>query len=238
MTVADSVGLVFFVAGWLGYRFIVEDSRFATRGLNSRMHRMRHLWMQQMLSRDLRMIDTAIMGTLQNGAAFFASSSIIALGGALALLRSGDEALAFLADLPLGVPVSRAAWETKVVGLVIIFGYTFFKFAWSYRLFNYAAILMGATPMAIDRERPEAVLAARRAANMSIAAARHFNRGQRSIFFALAYLGWFINPYALILATSGVMAVMWRRQFSSEALAALGPDDDPRPEGDLHARDE
>jgi uncharacterized membrane protein len=229
LTVADYVGLAFFIAAWLGYRFAVEESRFAGRGLNSRMHRARHAWMHQMLSRDLRMIDTAIMGTLQNGAAFFASSSIIALGGALALLRSGEEALTLLSDLPLGVPVSRVAWEAKVIGLVVIFGYTFFKFAWSYRLFNYSAILIGATPMAIDKDEAPAQAAARRAALMSIAAARHFNRGQRAIFFALAYLGWFINPYALIITTGGVLVVMWRRQFSSEALAALGPDDDGPP---------
>jgi len=224
LTVADYVGLAFFIAAWLGYRIAVENSRFAGRGLNSRMHRVRHAWMHQMLGRDLRMIDTAIMGTLQNGAAFFASSSIIALGGALALLRSGEEALALLSDLPLGVPVTRFGWEAKVIGLVVIFGYTFFKFAWSYRLFNYAAILIGATPMA-EKETPHAYAAARRAALMTIAAARHFNRGQRAIFFALAYLGWFINPFVLMITTAGVLAVMWRRQFSSEALAALGPEE-------------
>ena len=31
-----------------------------------------------------------------------------------------------------------------MIGLAVIFVYAFFKFAWSYRLFNYAAILLGA----------------------------------------------------------------------------------------------
>jgi hypothetical protein len=29
------------------------------------------------------------------------------------------------------------AWELKCIGLILVFVYAFFKFAWSYRLFNY-----------------------------------------------------------------------------------------------------
>jgi len=53
------------------------------------------------------------------------------------------------------------------------------------------------------------------------AAGRHFNRGQRAFFFALGYLGWFIGPWVLIATTAAVVAVIWRRQFASDARAAL-----------------
>ena len=49
-------------------------------------------------------------------------------------------------DLPLGLATTRSIWEMKTIGLAVIFVYAFFKFAWSYRLFNYAAILLGGTP--------------------------------------------------------------------------------------------
>jgi uncharacterized membrane protein len=39
------------------------------------------------------------------------------------------------------------AFELKVFGLIAIFAYAFFKFGWSYRLFNYSSILFGAIPM-------------------------------------------------------------------------------------------
>ncbi len=42
------------------------------------------------------------------------------------------------------------------------------------------------------------------------------------VFFALAYLGWFVSGYVLIVSTIAVMLVMWRRQFASDALGALG----------------
>ena len=73
----------------------------------------------------------------------------------------------------------------------MIFVYAFFKFAWSYRLFNYTAILMGAIP--VDGRSHEGAVAAARATRMNIVAGRHFNRGQRAFFFALGYLGWFIS---------------------------------------------
>jgi uncharacterized membrane protein len=104
---------------------------------------------------------------------------------------------------------------------VIIFVYAFFKFAWSYRLFNYAAVLIGAVPRPSSSRGRDPQAAAERAASMNVVAAHHFNRGQRAFFFALAYLGWFVSGYVLIVSTLAVMVVMWRRQFASDALAAL-----------------
>ena len=72
----------------------------------------------------------------QSGAAFFASTSLLAVGASLALIQATDTALALFADLPFGVAATRLAFEAKVFGLGVIFVYAFFKFAWSYRLFQ------------------------------------------------------------------------------------------------------
>jgi uncharacterized membrane protein len=236
-TTADTVALLVFAAAWLGYNTLVDHSRFSKRGLNALMNEYRMAWMQQMESRDLRIIDTQIMGSLQSGTAFFASTSLIAIGGTITLLRAADNVLQVFGDLPLAPVPSRGLWDTKVIGLAIIFIYAFYKFSWSYRLFNYTAILLGATPMPANADRARRHLTARRAAEMNIVAARQFNRGQRAFFFALAYLGWFISPYLLIAATLAVLSVMWTRQFRSDARAALLHEhakpaalSDPRPE--------
>jgi uncharacterized membrane protein len=128
---------------------------------------------------------------LQNGTAFFASSSLIALGGAVTLFHSTEDMLTIVAALPFGEPVSHVQWEVKVVGLMIIFVYAFFKFAWAYRLYNYVAIMVGAAPPASEQDTPEAKAHAESAALIITDAGRHFNRGQRAFFFALGYLGWF-----------------------------------------------
>src|SRR6185369_8425267 len=111
--------------------------------LNELMNQYRLIWMQRMLNREARMVDMQVMATLVNGTAFFATTALFAIGGSLTVLRSPDEMLNVLATLPFGTPTTRLAWEIKAVGLAVIFVYAFFKFAWSYRLFNYVAILLG-----------------------------------------------------------------------------------------------
>jgi Protein of unknown function, DUF599 len=51
-----------------------------------RMHVYREVWVRNLLDRETRLVDMQIMASLQNGTAFFASTSLIALGGGLALL--------------------------------------------------------------------------------------------------------------------------------------------------------
>jgi uncharacterized membrane protein len=221
-SVSDYVALAFFGLAWFTYWAGVERSSAARRSLNLLMNGHRRLWMEQMVGRDNRIVDTTIMASLQNGTAFFASTSLIAIGGVLALLQSTDTMLTLFNDLPFGLATTRLAWEVKVIGLAVIFVYAFFKFSWAYRLFNYGAILIGAVPILHGGEDKERALeAARRAAAMNIVAGRHFNRGQRAFFFALAYLGWFVGAYVFMAATAAVLYVMWRRQFASDARAAL-----------------
>ena len=110
--------------------------------------------------------------------------------------------------------------------MTIIFVYAFFKFAWSYRLFNYFAIMVGAAPPREEKDTAAAQVFAHRAARLCADAGRHFNRGQRAFFFALGYLGWFLGPLPLALTTTGIVIVMWRRQFASETRKAFSAIDD------------
>ncbi len=221
LTDLDLAAITVFLLGWVTYHVFVERSRFGRLALNNRMNEYRLRWMLEMQARENRIVDSSLMATLQSGTAFFASTSLLALGGSLTLLRGADDALRVLSDLPFGAPASRAVWDLKVVGLAMIFGYAFFKFAWSYRLFNYVAILIGATPSQKSGRPEQRKLTALRAAEMNIVAGRHFNRGQRAFFFALAYLGWFIGPLVLIAATLLVVVAIMFRQFSSDALSAV-----------------
>lgn len=217
----DLIAIALFAGAWIAYAVLLEWTKTGKRGLNSLIDRYRGIWMQQMLARDMRMVDMQIMGALQNGTAFFASTSLIAIGGALTVMRSTDEALAMLATLPFGFQMTRGQWEVKTMGIVVIFVYAFFKFAWSYRLFNYVAIMLGATPFASEKDSPEAQEHVVRTARLFESAGRHFNRGQRAFFFALGYLGWFVGPYVLMASTLAVVIVIWHRQFASDARRAV-----------------
>jgi uncharacterized membrane protein len=224
MTTADYIALAFFAILWLGYSWILGNERiFKRKSLTHAMIERRREWIYNSLRRDLKMIDTQIMAGLQNGTAFFASTSIFAIGSCFALLGATEKVDAVFADLPFVFHSGHAVFEMKVGGLAALFGYAFFKFGWSYRLFNYCTILFGGIPMMRDTERD--IIAAERAAErvirMNVIAGGHFNEGLRAIFLSIGYLGWFINPYVFMLSTLLVIVVLTRRQFFSEARLAI-----------------
>jgi uncharacterized membrane protein len=218
----DILAVSFFVIEWVTYGFTLEHTAYGRNSLSSRMNAYREVWARRLLDREARMVDMQVVISLQTGTAFFASTSLLAIGGGLALLRATNDALAVLSKLPIDISPSPALWEMKCVGLILIFIYAFFKFSWSYRLFNYVAIMVGAMPLTSERDTAEAEAHVLRTARLFESAGRHFNRGQRAFFFALGYLGWFVSPWVLFFTTALVVVVTWRRQFASNAWRAMG----------------
>ncbi|WP_020178279.1 DUF599 domain-containing protein [Methylopila sp. M107] len=213
----DLVALGVFLGLWIIHHVQVERS---PRCLNAIMAKRRRAWMLRMSEREARMPDSIAMQGLQNGAAFFASTSLIAIGGGLAALRASEEAVNVFGRLPLGIATTTELYDLKALGFAAIFVYAFFKFVWAYRLFNYCSILVVSTPSYKQAGTPEMAEAIERAARMNIEAGKHFNRGLRALFFVLAYLGWFVSPYVLIAASVAVFIVLYRRQFASEPVRA------------------
>jgi uncharacterized membrane protein len=223
-TPPDLFAFLWFAGVWIVYSIVIEKTAKGQTGLNALMNHYRDEWMERLLARDVRIVDSQVTAALQNGTAFFASTSLIAVGGGLSLLRSGQDIVPVLSQLPGGAETSPQLWEMKMMGLIVIFIYAFFKFAWSYRLFNYFAIMVGAAPEPRERNTPAAQAFARRASTLCIEAGRHFNRGQRAFFFALGYLGWFLGPVPFAITTLGVVIVMYQRQFASDARLAFNKD--------------
>src|SRR5581483_7594784 len=107
----DLAALAWFIVAWTGYAIYVEYVPKQRLSLNALMNTYREVWMRRMLDREARMVDMQVMAALQNGTAFFASTSLFAIGGALTVLRSTDEALRVIANLPVGLETSRTLWE-------------------------------------------------------------------------------------------------------------------------------
>jgi uncharacterized membrane protein len=223
----DLAAFAFFVAVWIFHSLAADGKLFRQISLTTAMNRQRDQWMHTMAKRDLRMIDTGIMSGLQQGTAFFASTSIFAIGGCFALLNGSDRVMMVLTDLPLATVPERQVFEAKVLGLIVLLAYSFFKFGWAYRLFNYCSILIGAVPVRNDAAFDEAATeaAVRRAARMNVLAGKHFNAGLRGIFFSIAYLGWFVGPAVLAVSSLLVLTVLLRRQFFSHARKLLIEDE-------------
>ncbi|HCL67479.1 MAG TPA: DUF599 domain-containing protein [Rhizobium sp.] len=230
MTVIDFTALLLFLVLWIVFSWLTSGAKILSRpSLTQTMAERRREWIRNSLKRDLKMIDTQILAGLQNGTAFFASTSIFAIGGCFALLGATEQVDAVIRDLPLFMYGDRTALEVKVFGLIAIFGYSFFKFGWSYRLFNYCTILFGTLPMSAEAQQDPVATdrLAERVIRMNIIAAKHFNAGLRAIFLSIGYLGWFVSPYVFMATSVIIFFVLIRRQFFSDARLALMNDAAP-----------
>jgi len=137
------------------------------------------------------------MGTLRQGTSFFASTSVIAIGGTLALIGNADQLAGVAQDLT-EAPAPRIVWEMKLLAIVGFLTNAFLKFVWANRLFGYCSVVVGAAPN--DPSDPSATSFAHKAAELNISAARSFNRGLRAIYFGLAAVAWLAGAIPLIIA--------------------------------------
>ncbi|QDG77167.1 DUF599 domain-containing protein [Labrenzia sp. PHM005] len=217
----DLAAALWFLLAWFGFNLLIDISPLRKKSLSHAMDVHRRGWMLTMAGREVRIMDTAILSGLQQGTAFFASTALLAIGGCFALLDATDMILQVAGDLSVPVSTSRALWEVKVLGLMLIFAYSFFKFGWAYRLFNYASIVMGSVPERNERDAEIIHEIAKKAGELNVLGGRHFNRGQRALFFAIGFLGWFAGPIAFAVLTLAVLLVLLRRQFASKARSAV-----------------
>lgn len=220
LTAFDAVALLWFFALWAGYQHYARYQAPRKRSLMSVMGQYRRDWWTNVIGRELRVIDTGILTMLSNSATFFASTTLFILGGLLAMLGATDRIIALVQGLPFHSRLSGQPWELKILLLIGIFVYSFFKFTWSLRQFGFSSILVGAAPKVTDDSQSEAHFI-RRAAKITSLAADSFNYGLRAYYFGLAALSWFVTTWLFMLVTAWVVLVLYLREFRSPALRAL-----------------
>lgn len=71
----DVLAVSFFVLKWTAYAVTLEHTAYGRDSLSARMHAYREIWIRHLLDREARIVDMQVMASLQNGAAFFASTS-------------------------------------------------------------------------------------------------------------------------------------------------------------------
>jgi uncharacterized membrane protein len=226
ITPLDLAAPVWFVLCWLAYTLFAER-RQDRPNLSGTMHRYRELWMQTLLGRDNRMVDIQIIANLMRSASFFASTTVLIIAGLIAVLGARLQAMAMIRELPFAADSPPLLWDLKVLLLIVLFVYAFYKFTWALRHYNYCLVLIGAIPgpsQLTDGSRR----IAERAARVASSTARHFNHGIRAYYFGLAALSWFIQPWLFAALTVWVVLVLYRREFRSRLLQTLGtPEEAP-----------
>ena len=215
--------VAFFVA-WIGYAQFARRRATERPSLLAASNRVRRQWMLQATFREVRVIDGVVVQSLSASPSFFASTSLLIVGGLLAAIGAGDQTGALFKELPFAARTSTLLLDVKLVLLAGVFVYAFFRFTWSLRLYGLGALLVAAAPedkvfasgSAAERER-----FADRAGGVVGLAAEAFNDGLRGYYFAFAAAAWLLSPLAFALGSVGVVSVLYRREFHSEAVTLM-----------------
>lgn len=225
-TTLDLIGMAVFLACNAGYAIVVDrTAAVRRRSVLAAMDAWRLRWLRQAASRENRIVDSQIVTSLSRSVQFFATTTIFIIGGLVAMLGAGERVLNVVAELPFAAPPHPVRFEVQLIALAVMFVYSFFRLTWALRQFNYAAIAIGAIPDARDADRAqEAMAIAEVAAGVANRGAFHLTGGIRAYYFGVALLAWLIHPVALTLASLWVVVVLYRREFRSAVLAALGHD--------------
>ena len=214
----DLAAVGYTLAGATALHWAIESPTLARPSVSQILTRYRRDWMREFVTRQPRIFDATILDGLRQGITFYASSCLLALGAGLALLSDTSplQGLALSFELHSDPALLIKAKILFSLGFVVN---AFLKFVWSHRLFGYCSVLMASVPN--DPGHPRAYDRAARAAEVNITAARNYNRGLRSVYFALGTLGWLLGPWGLLVTMTATFATLIRREFASQSRAAM-----------------
>ena len=88
----DALALAWFIAVWVGYAWYSRNASLRGATLLAVTNAWRRKWMLQVTQRDPRIVDGNIIQSLSSSPSFFASSTLIVIGGVLALFGATDKA--------------------------------------------------------------------------------------------------------------------------------------------------
>lgn len=218
MTLYDYLALALFFVCWLGYGPLLDVLARTTGTLNDDMGVIRRVWMTAMTHREVRLVDSQLMGHSINTASFFASTNLLLIAAVAGVLFGGGEALQGFAELG-AEPAPTRLLEGKLALVLLCLARGFLDFIWSIRQLNYALALIGAAPEAHTEADRKALGEA--ATGLMNPALNAFSQGVRGYYFALASAAWLFGPAWLALGVLAAFCLLIYRQEASPAARAL-----------------
>ena len=218
MSLFDWIALALFFIAWLGYGPILSLIARRSGSLNDDMLVVRDSWMTAMTHREIRLIDSQLMGHSINSASFFASTNLLLIAAVAGILFGGENALrGFAAVGAEAVPVKIL--EAKLALVLVCLARGFLDFIWSLRQMNYALALIGAAPEI--HSETDKVAYGHAVARVLNPALGGFSQGVRGYYFALAAAAWLFGPMWLALGVISAFGLLVWRQAGSPAARAV-----------------
>ena len=218
MALLDWIALVLVFIAWLGYGPLLKLIARRSGSLNDDMLVVRDSWMTAMTHREMRLIDSQLMGHSINSASFFASTNLLLIAAVAGILFGGENALrGFAAVGAEAVPVKIL--EAKLALVLVCLARGFLDFIWALRQMNYALALIGAAPEI--HSETDKVAYGHAVARVLNPALGGFSQGVRGYYFALAAAAWLFGPLWLALGVVSAFSLLVWRQAGSPAAQAV-----------------
>jgi uncharacterized membrane protein len=204
---------------------VLAYSRYADhvgdRLLNARMREIRARWMRRTLERRDRVIDAIPTGHSINSITLFCSATLLIVVALLGVFTNADAAYRIASTSTFVIHTTFELFQVKLIGLVCVFVYGFYRFTWALLQYNYFLALIGSAP---SREHLDPAAIDEMGNQMSVvlnSAVTSFHSGFRTYYYALAWVGWFFHPLVFIAATAFATFVLIYRQIASPSAGAI-----------------
>ena len=217
----DILALSVFIVAWYGYTVFARRKAKTTDCIARSLHQHRIHWMYEVISREVRVSEAALLANLERNIAFFASSTLLILAGLFTLFAKVETLEIVISSLPFAAEVNHLAIQLKLSLLAFIFVLSFFQFTWSMRQYGFLNVMIGATPYDLSGSNDNLTAYAKQMAIVQDQAAHSYNYGLRSYYFALAAMCWFFHPFLLIFMSLWVVYTLFTREFNSKAVKAI-----------------
>ncbi|MBU0728359.1 MAG: DUF599 domain-containing protein [Proteobacteria bacterium] len=210
---ADWIALGLYLSGLFGYRY------FLAFMLRNRPHSLflgklqeyRNAWIGAYSGGKEGIVVVQTLRNMIMSASFLASTAVILIMGALNLLP-GLGATARVADFAGASNDSLTGF--KVLLIIIILSYSFFKFTWYIREVNYMSVILNIAKDKLDEieggdSTPDI-------ARMFLTSGIHFSLGVRGYYFLVPLLMWFFSPILMSIASVLIVYILIRRDLGPE----------------------
>ncbi|MCX7173652.1 MAG: DUF599 domain-containing protein [Proteobacteria bacterium] len=213
---ADALGFFLSVSllvvyHWLLRRKEKRDPAYTVQAVNRIA---RTAWVENVMreGKDILAVQTLRNSTM--AATFLASTAVLMIIGVLTLSGQGDRLEATWHSLNVFGAKHPELWMLKLIFLLLDLFFAFFSFAMSIRVFNHVGYMIN-VPLSLNHHAisPEHV-----AIHLN-RAGRFYSLGMRAYYFCVPLLFWLFGPHLMLIATLGLIFVLYRLDRTPKLLA-------------------
>ena len=221
LSILDLSSLLCFFTCWIGYTRFARNRAKTTNCLSRCLHQHRIHWMNEVITKELRVGEASLMANLERHIAFFASTTLLIIAGVLTLFAQVEMLEGVILTIPFSDVANHSVTHLKLSLIVFIFVLSFFQFTWSMRQYGFLNVMIGAAPIDKSGTNKNLSAYAKQMATVQDQASHSYNYGLRSYYFSIAAMCWFYHPALFIIASLLVVYTLYNREFNSKAVKAV-----------------